>query len=237
VKTEGTDNAPSAASPGQAVQRLLRDIAALCALGHVSEESAVAILRDGYRRARIGLPDTSNTLGDAFIAGEVLSEWHENPHFLTATGVPAPLSLAAGAFSRLCKSVSVEADEDELLKLLTQAGAVHNDGNTVTATRRELIVGDNHPAGIARAIRMSSEFASTLNHNLSRSVREPGRFERSVASSKLSPRHVPALLAYLSVHGQSFLEDLDSWIAARESSCTECTIGVGIYLFVDTENK
>ncbi|MFI5353720.1 MAG: DUF6502 family protein [Candidatus Binatales bacterium] len=237
MKTSGAGDRSSVKSRNQAVQRLLRDVAALCALGQVTEESAVAILRDGYRCARVASPGNSSANGDPFIAGDVLSEWHEDPQFLSPEGRPAPLSLATGAFARLCRKAAADADESGLLELLTQAGAIHRDGDTVTATRRELIVNESHPAGVARAIRMSSEFASTLSHNLSANVREPGWFERSVASSKLSTDHLPALRAYLSVHGQSFLEDLDSWIAARESAATGCTIGVGVYLFVDSENS
>jgi hypothetical protein len=237
LNTEGAEDRPSVRPPSQAVQSLLRDVAALCALGGVTEESAVAIFRYGYRNARVGVPGDCDARGDAFTAGEVLSEWHENPHFLTSEGMPAPLSIAAGAFSRLCTAASAESDQDELLDVLTRAGAVRRDGDTVIATRRELILSDNHPAGVNRAIRMSSEYTSTLNHNLSRAMDDPGRFERNVASSKLSPRHVPALLGYLKVHGQSFLEDLDSWIAARESGSAGCTIGVGVYLFIDSGNR
>ena len=87
-------------------------------------------------------------------------------------------------------------------------------------------------SAVARATHLAAEFVSTLTHNLTRPVSEPSRFERTVVSSKLSPRSVPALLAYLSLHGQAFLEDLDSWMSSRESSETASEVGVGVYLYV-----
>ncbi len=74
-----------------------------------------------------------------------------------------------------------------------------------------------------------------MNHNLTKRSDSPGRFERSVATNRLPARQIPALIAYLSIHGQSFLEDLDTWMCARESIVATGTVGVGIHLFVDPD--
>jgi hypothetical protein len=167
---------------------------------------------------------------DAFVAAQVLSEWHQNPRFLTSTGAAAPLN--SEDFERLCRTASATASARMVLQLLSEAGAVQMDSGVVSPLRRELILGDNHPEGVKRAVALSAGFASTLNHNLTRSVRDPRRFERTVVNTRLAKRHIPPLLAYLSVHGQSFLEDLDAWMSARESGDSGPTIGVGVYLFV-----
>ena len=127
---------------------------------------------------------------------------------------------------------SLQSDPNRLLQLLAQAGAIRIEGNRAIAQRRELVMDYAHPAAVNRAIQLSADFASTLHHNLSRDARDPGRFERAVVTTRLSCRHVPSLLAYLRIHGQSFLEDLDEWMAARESVEAGTPIGVGVYLFV-----
>ena len=228
-----SDQTRAAISPGRAIHRLLEEIARLCALARVSEEAAVAILRSGYRQQTISSHADRETLVDLFTASQVLSEWHENARFLTHEGLPSELSVASGGFSALCRAATVDSDASEVLELLLQAGAVNRHGDFVAATRRELIVGDNQSGAVTRAVGMASDLVSTLNHNLTRTVGEPGRFERSVANNRMSLRQMPALLAYLSLHGQSFLEDLDSWMAERTSNAPLATIGVGVYLFVE----
>jgi hypothetical protein len=169
---------------------------------------------------------------DPFIAAQVLSEWHQNSSFLDEKGNPNSLSLGAGEFAKLCTTASVHVAPEDVLDLLEQAGVVTIDGDRVSALRRDLIMDYAHPAAVTRAIRLSADFASTLHHNLSRNVREPGLFERAVVSTKLARRQIPSLLAFLSVHGQSFLEDLDAWMAARDTSRGGPAVGVGVYLFV-----
>lgn len=208
-------------------------------LAQVSEDVAAQMFREAYAHARAeagsGAPQAADSNVDAFVAGQVLSEWHQNGMFLDRDGNPKSLCISAGEFATLCETASVEAKPDRLLELLAQAGTVTITGDHVTAHRRELILDYAHPAAVTRAILLSAEFASTLHHNLSRNVREPGLFERTVVSNKIAHRQIPSLLAYLSVHGQSFLEDLDAWMSARESANAGPSIGVGVYLFVGDE--
>jgi hypothetical protein len=171
---------------------------------------------------------------DPFAAAQVLSEWHQNTRFTDGDGAPARLSLSKGDFRQLCEAAARNSDADRLLEILQHAEAVKIYDDEIVATRRELILGDTHPASVARAARLSAEFVTTLTHNLTRSVSEPHRFERTVVSSKLASRNVPSLLAYLSVHGQAFLEDLDAWMSTREAETisNESEVGVGVYLYV-----
>jgi hypothetical protein len=233
MESRETDPPREAIVADAVARRLIGEMARLCALANVGEESAIEMLRAGFYATASADCGAHAPRVDPLAASQVLSEWHENLSFLTQDGDPASLSLRDGGFERLCDAAMVKSDVTDVLELLTQAEAVRRDGDFVTATRRELIVGENHPAGVARAVRILGDLASTFSHNLTRRIGEPGRFERSVASSKLSPRQLPALLAYLSIHGQSFLEDLDSWMAARKDEDPNSTIGVGVYLFVE----
>ena len=223
---------PTALSSSSSLESLLHQVAKLCAVGYLPEATAFRIFRDAYNRASSDISSPDSEESDAFIAAQVLTEWHQNPAFLDTEGKPRELSITANEFSTLCNSASDAADASRILELLLHAGAMELRGKSALATRRELIIGDTHPAAVSRAVRLSSEFISTLTHNLARPMSEPSRFERTVVTSKLAARNVPSLLAYLSLHGQAFLEDLDSWMSARETADSGTEVGVGVYLYV-----
>jgi hypothetical protein len=212
---------------------MIREMGLLCALANVTEEDAMDLFRAGYRSAEVTEIRDSESPVDPMEASQVLSEWHENTGFLRDDGSPAELSLRAGEFQELCRAAAVDSSASEILDLLTRTASIRRDGDRIAATRRDVIVGDGRPASVTRAVRILGHLASTFTHNLTRESGQPGRFERSVASRRLAERQLPALMAYLAAHGESFLEDLDSWMAARESGAVVPTIGVGIYLFVD----
>ena len=227
--------------PSTAIQTLLQRVANLCVLGQVPEDVAAQMFREAYADARVKTHESvggkSDSGVDAFVGAQVLSEWHQNSGFLDRDGNPRTLSVSAGEFGKLCATASGQSRPERVLDLLDQAGAVTIEGDRVSPHRRELIMDYAHPAAVTRAIHLSAEFAATLHHNLSRSVQEPGLFERTVVSTKLTHRQVPSLLAYLSVHGQSFLEDLDAWMSARESTTSGPSLGVGVYLFVGDKDS
>lgn len=213
----------------------LEEVARFCALAKLPEETAIATIRAAYRKDVASDGPHRSDFTDSLGSSQVLSAWHENSEFLDSDGMPATLSLSRGQFVALCRQAAIGSGADDVLQILVQSGAVRRNGDTVSVTRRDLIVGDSRPIAIARAVQTVEGLLSTINHNLTRNSGEPGRFERSVASRRLSVKQVPALLAHLAVHGQSFLEDLDSWMSARESKDACGTIGVGVYLFVDAD--
>ena len=223
---------PGFGSPGSALQSLLTQVTHFCIVSNVSEKEATEMLGRAFRDAGQDPPVQPVADAEAFIAAQVLSEWHQNSVYLDADCNPMALSLAADEFSNLCRAACGAAEPATILDLLMQAGAVKVQGDLVIATRREFILGDTHPVAVARAVRLAAEFSSTLNYNVRRNVGEPSRFERTVVNVRLAPRQIPALLGYLSVHGQSFLEDLDSWMSARETGESASAVGVGVYFFV-----
>lgn len=226
--------------PSAAIERLLQQVAKLCTLARVPRTTAIRLLDAAYvelNDSARGRDDYVASDADMFAAAQVLSEWHQNSAYLNDTGSPRPISADSTDFQELCALAGITSDSSRLLDLLVQAGAVTVDSKLISPVRRDLMMDYAHPAAVMRALHIVSEHAATLHHNLSRNIQEPGLFERTVMSSRLPRRQVPALLAYLSVHGESFLEDLDSWMSARErEDCASCQIGVGVYLFVGSEN-
>ena len=221
-----------------ALAKLLASVASLCTHVSLTEDDVVRLIRAAYQEARSAKTTNMPAEIDAFVGAQVLSEWHQNPKFLNRSGGPESLSISTGSFNRLCEAASSSAQSDAVMDLLLRTGAVIIDGDTVSVQRRDLvIVGNHHPAAAKRAIWLCGEYVSTITHNLTKLPSESGRFERTAVSSRLSERQVPSLLAYLGTHGQSFLEDVDSWMSARESQEPCPTVGVGVYLFVADENR
>jgi len=215
----------------KSAERLLQEVAAICAVNLISETDAIEIFSTAFRNAKSELDVEHPEQPEIFSAAQVLSEWHQSPEFLSIDGTPRPLSLSAGDFGALCKATRTKSEPAHILELLIHAGAIKKTGDNLIATRREIIIGDSHPAAAARAIRIAASFLSTLKHNLTRNVREAPRFERTVVMPFFSERHIPSLLAYLSVHAQSLLEDLDAWMENRSAKEDGTEVGVGIYFF------
>jgi Family of unknown function (DUF6502) len=215
----------------RSTESMLKEAAALCAVNRISEADAVQIFSTAFRNAQSEYAPVDSDEPQMFIAAQILSEWHQNPAFLNSDGLPKTLSLSANDFEQLCNATNKSCDPAHILELLHHAGAVKRTGDELIALRREIIIGDSHPAAAARAIRLAASFLSTLKHNLTRNVREAPRFERTVVMPFFSERHLPSLLAYLSVHAQSFLEDIDAWMEPRSSKSDGAQVGVGIYFF------
>jgi len=215
----------------RSTETMLQEVAALCAVNRISEDDAVRIFSAAFRNARSEYASTDSDEPQMFIAAQVLSEWHQNPSCLNADGSPKKLSISGNSFNDLCTSINSGCDPQHILELLHHAGAVKRYGDELEALRREIIIGDSHPAAAARAIRLAASFLSTLKHNLTRNVREAPRFERTVVMPSFSEKHLPSLLAYLSLHAQSFLEDIDAWMEPRSSRTDGTQVGVGIYFF------
>ncbi len=218
-------------STSQSTKNLLLEAATLCALNGISETEAIAIFSTGFRKAQRELPAEKSDEPHIFSAAQILSEWHKNSDFLQPNGSPRKISLSDGDFSNLCRTTGTKSEPAHILDLLIHAGAVEKNGDELEALRREIIIGDSHPAAAARAIKLAASFLSTLKHNLTRNAREAPRFERTVSMPYFSVHHIPSLLGYLSVHAQAFLEDLDAWMETRSSQDDGTEIGVGIYFF------
>ena len=221
-------------STSHSTESLLQEVAGLCAVNRIPESEALEIFSTAFRTEQSRYADEQPEQPEIFAAAQVLSEWHQNPEFLSRNGAPRELSLSGGEFDALCNATRILSNPSHILDLLIHAAAVKKNGDRLEALRREIIIGDSHPAAAARAIRLGAAFLSTLKHNLTRSVRQAPNYERTVVMPYFSQRHIPALLGYLSVHAQALLEDLDSWMEKRTSDEDGTEVGVGIYFFKRT---
>ena len=220
------------ASTLRGVRTLIAEIARLCMLADVPESYVFRILAETYDTARPTPQGLFHDRADPLFASHVLTHWHEAEAFLDLDVSPRTLSLDGHEFEELCAAAGDKTRASGAQNLLINSGAVCQCAGKVSAVRRDVIVGQSLRSGVELAIRVCGEFAKTLNYNQTRSDDEPRRFERTALSTKFAVRHVPALLAYMSLHAEGFLEDLDNWLKARDSESDGMTVGVGVHLFL-----
>jgi hypothetical protein len=233
VIKEPTKQTETEESKHRNARQLIRQVAKLCALANIPEEKLAAELRDVYKKNRFENGLTEPSENEALVAAQVLGEWYENSRFLNSSALPKQLSIKAGEFKSLCEIADLRAEPKRILQLLQDSGAVSIESDLVSPICREFIPNREDPAAVGRAIGISSEFTSTLTKNVTRNNKDTALFERTVVSEKLTPRNMSSLLAYLNVHGQSFLEDLDAWMTSREEADEGFSVGVGVYLFIN----
>jgi hypothetical protein len=88
---------------------------------------------------------------------------------------------------------------------------------------------------VERAGAVIADLAVTVEHNLSRDVSEPPRFEGRAQNRHIDPRQLPAFRAFMEREGQAFLERCDEWLSAHEAQQGEGTqagtlrLGVGVF--------
>ena len=210
------------------IEHLLKQVAKLCALATIPHEDAVASLSAAYK-ATTYLSERVGNMPSAFETSQILSEWHQNPEFLDDDAQPKKLSNED--FARLCRSTAPELRPDAVLQMLLNAGAASRTEAHIEVTSRSLLLKKPNQEGLERAIELVTAYIGTLSKNLEGPPDATKLFERTVVNTQLSTKQIPALLAYLNLHGQSFLEDLDAWMSRREDTKHAKTIGVGMYLF------
>ena len=84
-----------------------------------------------------------------------------------------------------------------------------------------------------------ADVGKTYGHNLARDSRTPPRFQRSAVNDRMVASTLPAFQEYLNQEGQAFLERLDAWLTAHQSTSdgedSQATIrlGAGLYHIQD----
>jgi len=211
--------------------RVVEETARMCRRSGVSLSQAIAVLERAYMD-EVREPGGAAPLGIENQAAQILSAWHEVGQYLHPDGRPRPLTTGESSeFARLCSSACPGSDPTKILATLVNSGAVRVEKGNVRPLRRRVMVPSGTAEGDERVTRLVHGYLRTLTDNTSHDLHAPRRFERTVATTSLDPKQLPALAAYLTLHGQAFLEDLDAWITAREVESGGRAVGVGLYLF------
>lgn len=173
-------------------------------------------------------------------ASLVLSAWHLLPEYRGRGGRPALIEFEgeAPSFMALIQSCGgSDVPPSTLLKELVASGAVkvRADGR-LEATERNYIPHAMDGQMIRLWGSVLADVATTHVHNLSRTSREPPRFERAAVNDEVDATAVPEFRRFLEAEGQAFLERVDAWLTAHQVNKSKratpprpVRLGAGVY--------
>jgi len=191
----------------------------------------------------LGKTDSQPSVGSRI--SQILTGWHTDPEFSDGSGQAKELTEDGDAQSLkvLLKRFGGDLPHGAITKELLELGLIEklpDDRYRVSSrnyVRSELDPDIIHQMGVALY-----DHASTLAHNVDQDRNAAARFERIAAVNNLAPKHVKTFVTLLEERGQSFLEEMDSWLsrhAAPESEKSDSNgvrTGVGLYL-VQSESR
>ena len=215
--------------------------------GRPTNVSRVALLtglarREVRRQQQASLALPQSTAGYMSKASRVLSGWHQDPEFLDAGGNPRPLPIegATPSFAELVRRFGGgDIPASALLKELQLASAIERgEGGTVRALTRVYLPRRMDAAQIRLWGSVLQDVGATLEHNLTRDIKTPPRFERRALSVRVDKRALPAFKQFLEREGQAFLERMDDWLTEHQlgeepDGREAIRLGAGVYHIED----
>jgi hypothetical protein len=194
---------------------------------------------------------TDETVSHFQMIARLLTVWHTHPRFSGAYGLALDLALdvpvdpTRRTFAELVETVNPGVNPDTLLdELIATKSAEIVDNTTLRCRSRAAIwngVDDVNVKQIDRAAKCLEAAASSFAHNLLQDA--PGKvyFERMVISNHpISERSRDEFLAVAQARGESYVSDLDIWIARHtepDDSPTSRHYGVGVYFFDEAPSR
>ena len=174
-------------------------------------------------------------------ASRVLSGWHQDPNYLTASGKPKLLKLdGPHGFLTLTAQYAPDIPPVAVLKELKSVGAVREtDSGKLRVLERYYMPSKFDENRIARSGNVLGDFASTVVSNLF-AGKKPNLFEGRATNLLVKRRAVKQFQAYLEQHAMAFLEDADAWLSAHEvanDSEPKVRVGIGVYMIKDDERR
>lgn len=215
--------------------------------GRPTNVSRVALLtglsrRDVRRVRELGAAPAAPVAEDSLNhASRVLSGWHLDPDFLEPDGRPRVLAAAgpAPSFEVLLRRYAGDIPVTALVKELVKSGSIERlESGDYRALRRYYMPRPMDGHAVERAGNVLADLAATVEHNLSRRLRDPSRFEGRAQNRHIDPRNLPAFRAYVEREAQGLLERVDDWLTAHETDAsvegaTTVRLGVGVYAIQD----
>jgi len=189
-------------------------------------------------------------------ATRLLSGWHQDPQFCTATGEPLvlPAEGTGASFAALWQRYGGDVPVTSMRKELERAGAITTlpDG-TLRVERRYFMPRRFDPQWILNAGSMLADLGSGITHNLdvaAESQSAPAaatggtvgrRFIGRATSDSVDVEARPEFEAFVEQRGQEFLEAVDKWLTEHEarpaSGATRkrMRLGLGMFLIADDQ--
>jgi Family of unknown function (DUF6502) len=208
--------------------------------------SEVQLFRDPRRKASTSTAAVSHFQQIA----KLLTIWHTHPRFSGAYGLALDLDLGAEvdaskrSFAELVETAVPGADRDMLLdELIATSSAEIVDQTTLRCRARAAVWGNTDDINVTlidRAAKCLEAAASSFAHNLLQESGGKRYFERMVVSDHaLSERNRDEFAAIAETRGNSYVTELDSWIAKHtepDESGAGRRYGVGVYFFEESQS-
>jgi hypothetical protein len=202
-----------------------------------------------FRDPRSKSPPPESSASQFQIMARLLTIWHTHPRFSGAYGLALDLDLESAidasrrTFAELVETVSPGANSDTLLdELIATDSAEIVDNKTLRCRSRAALFGqssnDVNLKQIDRASKCLEAAASSFAHILLQEEGGQVYFERMVVSNHpLSERSRNEFAAVAQSRGDSYVGELDSWIAKHtepDDSPTSRHYGVGVFFFEES---
>jgi hypothetical protein len=190
--------------------------------------------RRDVRKQREKLATEQESGGSGYVskASLILTAWHLDPEFLDSAGKPRvlPLDGESGSFAALMRRCGGgDVRPTTLLKELVSAGAVRQraDGR-VQALKRHYVPHAMDEELLKLWGTVLADVAATGDHNLTRSSKEPARFERAAVNDRIPAKVVAEFRQFLNQEGQAFLERVDAWLTEHQVTPEQSQAGVQV---------
>jgi hypothetical protein len=216
--------------------------------GRPTNVSRTAVLtgltRRDVRKQRARLASSEPTpSGYVTKASLILSAWHHDASFVDKRGKPRALPMDGEevSFAGLVKRCGgADVQPTTLLKELIAAGCVKRqpDGQ-LKVLLRDYIPHNMNVQMVRLWSARLADIGTTSAHNLTRSPREPARFERAAVNDRIPVAAMKEFREFLEQEGQAFLERIDAWLTTHQVAASDepdtqlARLGAGVYHIQD----
>jgi hypothetical protein len=172
----------------------------------------------------------------------ILSAWYQDKDFIDEQGQPKLITVDESeiCFHLLVRRYGGDLPASAVLKELKRVGIVEEIQGKLRVLGRYFIVDPTDAAALLRAGNVIQDIAKALEHNLYKANTQknlPKRFERRASNPHMPVQTIAEFRAFVESEGQAFLERVDAWLSAHETSSSnqdstqiKMRLGVGAYL-------
>ena len=162
----------------------------------------------------------------------VIGGWVNDPDYQRTDGMPKDLPYEGEySFSTLVRKYSGDMPVVAMQKALTKSGNISmTEDNQVRLLSHAYLPSDDPVEHISILGTDAAQLIDTINHNIT-ADKQDLRFQRKASNHRVSRDAIPAVKRLLARKGQSFLEEIDNYMAEHESDDSDNTAEISVSVF------
>jgi len=175
--------------------------------------------------------------------GELLTHWHQNPHYIDDDGNPKSIKIKGRrpSLESLARISMPTLNIDYIKGELTRLGVISIVDDLAKVNMRAFPAYEDKSLAIQHTLAALDGFIRTLRHNLDSEPSNSNQlFHRIAQRNDFDIRKIPELKIRAKRQGQAFLESFDNWLVRQEKAKpTKRTtkrkttkVSIGVYLSV-----